>query len=420
MRAPGDPARSGPRAAHHPPPRAARWLVRRSKLSPKKRAIVAGGQRGRHLAAAGPGQKQRGRDHAPAPAATIAAAQTERSSRWRRRWIQIAGRDDDGQPRHQQRDARAAGDAVEIEQARNQAAGQRGGDGEEIDEIARQRIDRRPIDDRRILRRCGSNQPELSTTSSTMPDIATSRPPSSAAQCSALPLRSAIAGHAASPEYRRGSARSDRAAPARRSPAARTADRTTSACAGRARWRAQIRRAAATGRSRPDVVSSKKPGFDRPCEPRVAPVLADQLPGMQQQQRPERPRQHQRAELEPGRTERRDRHRQQHREHRLLSADDGARQQIERPERRDRRKAAPADRRRTRDCRRRETRYRRARTPAAGRDRFRPGIPGHRPAPLRDRRAGCDTAAAAPTATAPPEPAPRSRPPAAAGRGSVR
>src|SRR5258708_19865851 len=39
------------------------------------------------------------------------------------------------------------------------------------------------------------NQPELTTTSSTMPDIANSKPPSNAAQCSALPLKSAIAGH---------------------------------------------------------------------------------------------------------------------------------------------------------------------------------------------------------------------------------
>src|SRR5258708_25336409 len=41
----------------------------------------------------------------------------------------------------------------------------------------------------------GPNQPELSTTSSTMPDIASSKPPSNAAQCSALPLKSAGAGH---------------------------------------------------------------------------------------------------------------------------------------------------------------------------------------------------------------------------------
>ena len=34
---------------------------------------------------------------------------------------QIAGRDDRGQPRHQQRDAGAADDAIEIEQAGNQA-----------------------------------------------------------------------------------------------------------------------------------------------------------------------------------------------------------------------------------------------------------------------------------------------------------
>src|ERR1700676_3302953 len=40
----------------------------------------------------------------------------------------------------------------------------------------------------------GPNQPELSTASSPMPDIASSKPPSNAAQCSALPLNSAIAG----------------------------------------------------------------------------------------------------------------------------------------------------------------------------------------------------------------------------------
>ena len=82
----------------------------------------------------------------------------------------------------------------------------------------------------------------------------------------------------------------------------------------------------------------QQPGLDRPCEPCVVPVLADQLPGMQQQQRPQRPRQHLRPELEPGRTERRDRHGEQHREDRLLSADDGARQEIKRPEHRDRAK----------------------------------------------------------------------------------
>ena len=73
-------------------------------------------------------------------------------------------------------------------------------------------------------------------------------------------------------------------------------------------------------------------GLDRPGEPRVAAMLADQPPGMQQQQRPQRPRQHQRAKLDAGRTERGNRHRQQHGKHRLLPADDGARQQIKRPE----------------------------------------------------------------------------------------
>src|SRR3979411_3455776 len=40
-----------------------------------------------------------------------------------------------------------------------------------------------------------ANQPELTTVSSTMPEIANSKPPSNAAQCSALPLKSAMAGH---------------------------------------------------------------------------------------------------------------------------------------------------------------------------------------------------------------------------------
>jgi len=57
---------------------------------------------------------------------------------------------------------------------------------------------------------------------------------------------------------------------------------------------------------------------------------------VQQQQRPERARQHQGAELDAGRTECRHRHRQQHRQHRLLSADDGTREPEQRQERRDR------------------------------------------------------------------------------------
>ncbi len=59
---------------------------------------------------------------------------------------------------------------------------------------------------------------------------------------------------------------------------------------------------------------------------------------MQQQQRPERTRQHQGAELDAGRTECRHCHGQQDREHRLLAADNGARQQIQRPEHCDRAK----------------------------------------------------------------------------------
>src|ERR1700721_4008388 len=42
------------------------------------------------------------------------------------------------------------------------------------------------------------NQPELSATNTTTPEIASSKPPSGPAQCRALPLKSAIAGHGGS------------------------------------------------------------------------------------------------------------------------------------------------------------------------------------------------------------------------------
>jgi hypothetical protein len=73
-------------------------------------------------------------------------------------------------------------------------------------------------------------------------------------------------------------------------------------------------------------------GFDRPGKPCATPVLAGQLPGMQQQQRPERARQHQGSEFDAGRTEGDDRDREQYREHRLLPANNRARQLIKRQE----------------------------------------------------------------------------------------
>src|SRR6266700_1615799 len=51
---------------------------------------------------------------------------------------------------------------------------------------------------------------------------------------------------------------------------------------------------------------------------------------------------------------------------------------------------------------------------------FRPGIPCRRRSRLRDHRAGFGRTGATPRARAPPAQAPRSRPQAAAGRGSVR
>ncbi len=66
------------------PRRADGWLVRRSKLSPKKRAIAAAGN---DVATSAP--PVQGRNNVVATTssagATTAAAQTERSTRWRRR-----------------------------------------------------------------------------------------------------------------------------------------------------------------------------------------------------------------------------------------------------------------------------------------------------------------------------------------------
>ena len=78
-----------------------RWLVRRSKLSPKKCAIARAGSE----VGTSPLPVQ-GRNSVVAIAtkagATIAAAQTVRSSALTPQIDEIAGRHDHGKPRHQQ------------------------------------------------------------------------------------------------------------------------------------------------------------------------------------------------------------------------------------------------------------------------------------------------------------------------------
>ncbi len=247
----GRPASSEIRVASCASPVTARsgWLVRRSKLSPKKFAIAVPGSdvatsplpvQGRKSVAAKYPERRRDDRGRPDRAQQTLMPQLN----------DIAGRDDQGQARHHQGDARSAGDAIEIEQAGDQACHERGANGEEIDEIARQRIDRRPIDGRRLFRVAlepagVEHQPAARYRILPAAGRRARRP-------SAAPLRSnpRPPANAARPRRRRGSAKSDMATPARRSPAARTADRTTSACAARARSRAQIRPAAATGRSR--------------------------------------------------------------------------------------------------------------------------------------------------------------------------
>ena len=163
---------------------------------------------------------------------------------------QIACGDDDGQARHHQRDAGAADDAVEIEQARDQASRQRRRDGEEINEMAGERIDRRPIDDRRLFRLAG----EPARVEQRQQQDAGQRQQQAADQPSPVQRPAAEDGDVGPcrPRQRVGADQPDqhRAAPARRSPGAQTRGRTTSARAVRAWWRAQIPRSAATGRSR--------------------------------------------------------------------------------------------------------------------------------------------------------------------------
>ena len=118
-------------------------------------------------------------------------------------------------------------------------------------------------------------------------------------------------------------------APARRSRAAHRAGRTTSACAAPARWRRANPASSSNSPIAAEVVSSSRPASIDHANHALRRFWPINLPGMQQQQRPERARQHQRAEFDAGRTEGHDRHRQQHRKHRLLPADNGARQLIE-------------------------------------------------------------------------------------------
>ena len=143
---------------------------------------------------------------------------------------------------------------------------------------------------------------------------------------------------AATPAHRRGSARSDRAAPARRSRAARTADRTTSACAVRA---AVASAKPAISSSRPiaaEVVSSSRPAsIDQANQAlrRFWPINCQECSsssahsGRASTSGPNStPGEPKAVTVSVSSTA----------QHRLLSADNGARQQEQRPEGRDRAK----------------------------------------------------------------------------------
>ena len=244
------PSRSGSPVADRRPPRAAAgWCGAQNCRRRNARSRAAGSEVG---TSALPVQ---GNNSVVAIAtkagAAIAAAQTERNTRWRRRWIRSPVATITASP-----DISSATPAPPTTLSRlNRPAirlpSKRRRDGEEIDELARQRIDRRPVDDRRLLgvagEPAGVEDHQQHDARHRQHEAAEQPAPVHGARTEIVDRRPRRQRQA----HRRGAARSDRAAPARRSPAAHRADRATSACAGRARSRPQIRRQAATARSQP-------------------------------------------------------------------------------------------------------------------------------------------------------------------------
>ena len=243
-----------------------------------------GRQRGRHFVVPGPGQEQARRnrrqgrrDNGPCPHRSQQALVPQMK--------QIAGRHDHGQPRHQQGDAGPAHHMIEVEDTRNQASEQRGRQCEEIDEVARQRIDRRPVDDRRFL----GNTGEPAGVEDRQQHDGGHREHQACEQPAPLHRARAKLGERRPGRHREriGAEQPDQigqdqdgdheqrierierhqhAAPPLRGNGKSGEQQQQSGCGGRRQ--------------------QQKPGLDRPGEPRVAPVLADQLPGMQQKQRP--------------------------------------------------------------------------------------------------------------------------------------
>ncbi len=220
---------------------------------------------------------------------------------------------------------------VEIEQPGQETSEQRWGDGEEIDEVARQRIDRWPVDDRRFpgiagepagIEDCqqhdgGHRQRQADEQLTPLQDARAEigdRGPLRHGECVGAEQPDQIGQHQDDDhEQRIERVERHQHAPPPHGGNGKSGEHQQHPGRGRRRQQQQ-------------------PGLDRPGEPRIAPVLADQLPGMQQKQRPQRARQHQRAELDAGRAERHHRQREQYREHRLLPADDRAGQLIIDPE----------------------------------------------------------------------------------------
>ena len=234
------------------------------------------GQRGRHLGAAGPGQEQRGRDHQrararrsppPRPSAGCAGA----ADRTRSPVATIAASPDisSATPAPPTTRSRSNRPAIRLPASA-------GRDREEIDEIARQRIDRRPIDDRRILGVAG----EPAGVEHHQQHDAGHREQQAAEQAAPVqrPARRdpPIAGHGGNAsvsariepdqigqrQHDDHQQRKQRIERHQRAPPAR----------GRERKGGDQQQQADRGRGG----QQQQPGFDRPGEPGVAPALADQ------------------------------------------------------------------------------------------------------------------------------------------------
>ena len=217
------------------------------RKSPRSRAPASRSRSRRRRSRAGTARRARRQRRAR----RSAAAQTVRSIRCAAQCDEIAGRDDHGEARHDQHDAGAADDGIETEQAGDQDCAERRREREEIDEVARERLDRRAVDDRRLLA-LRPNRPVLRTVSTGIADRAEQQP---AEQPGRVQRAGAEIGELRQGRQheRIGAHQPDGIGQRQHGDDEQRKQRVErrAACGGRARSRARRRRSAAAGRSRP-------------------------------------------------------------------------------------------------------------------------------------------------------------------------